>query len=593
MKKFLTSFLGSLAAIWVTITLLVIFSVFMMVAVLAGASQSTKVAVKSNTVLRIDLTGQVTDRPAPADFVGKLTGNNQEKNLPLDRLLATIRHAAKDKNIDGIFLDCNGATAGLAQSQAIINALKEFRESGKWVYSYSDMMTQGNYIIASSVADSLIVNPIAMVDIHGLSSTTLYFKDLLEKVGVDVQVLKVGTYKSAVEPFMLNGMSDANREQQTAYLSSIWGVLASEVAAGRGVEVDSVNYWADNYSYTKPTAWLLDKGIVDGINYRHEFIEMLGKATGAEKPAEPRMIDWEEYFLAAGIDSSKNSGKKQIALLYAVGDITEDGEGGIASSRLVPQILDLAENEKVDALVLRVNSGGGSAFASEQIWEALQQFKSLTGKPFFVSMGDVAASGGYYISCGADRIYADKVTLTGSIGIFGIIPCAEKLMSDKLGIHSSTVSTNLTEQLGFLKPMSAAQREAMQGYINSGYDLFTRRVAEGRGISQDSVKVIAEGRVWDGLTASRIGLVDRLGGLETALADIAEEIGAGSDEYYVRAYPAVKFKWWEEVLDQMGEMKEMKIDSSLGDFAPFYRVARSLRALDDPMQCRMEPIIIQ
>ncbi|MBD5308092.1 MAG: signal peptide peptidase SppA [Bacteroides sp.] len=593
MKKFLTSFLGSLAAIWVTITLLVVFGVFMMFVVLAGASQSAKVAVKSKTVLRIDLSGQVTDRPAPADFVGKLTGNSQEKNLPLDRLLATIRHAAKDKNIDGIFLDCNGATAGLAQTQAIINALKEFRSSGKWVYSYADMMTQGNYIIASAVADSLIVNPIAMVDIHGLSSTTLYFKDLLDKVGVDVQVLKVGTYKSAVEPFMLNGMSEANREQQTVYLSSIWNVLADAVAEGRGVAVDSVNYWADNYSYTKPASWLLEKGIVDALNYRHEFFEMMGRATQAEKPAKPRMIDWEEYFVAVDVDSPKKSGKKQIALLYAVGDITEDGDGGIASSRLVPQILDLAENDKVDALVLRVNSGGGSAFASEQIWEALQQFKSLTGKPFFVSMGDMAASGGYYISCGADRIYADKVTLTGSIGIFGIIPCAEKLMSDKLGIHSATVATNSTEQLGFLTPMSPAQREAMQGYINAGYDLFTRRVAEGRGISQDSVKAIAEGRVWDGLTASRIGLVDRLGGLEIALADIAEEIGAGSDEYYVRAYPTIKFKWWEEVLDQMGEIKEVKFETSLGDFAPVYRAVKSLRSLDDPLQCRMEPVIIQ
>lgn len=592
MKRFLTSFLGSLAALWVTITLLVFFGILMLVVAMAGSSQSTKIAVKSNSILRIDLTGQITDRPSPRDVLAELTGQSSEKSIPLDRLLSAVRSAADDDNIKGIFIDCKGASAGLAQTQALINALNEFRESGKWVFAYADQMSQGNYIIAASASDSVIVNPIGMLDIHGLSSTTLYFKDLLDKIGVDAQVLKVGTYKSAVEPFILNGMSEANREQQTAYLSSIWNTLLEQVAEGRNVSQDTVNSWADSYSYTKPGSWLLANGLVDALMYRHEMDEKMGHLTDAKKLREPNMIDFSDYYDARDLDRKNKKDKKNIAVLYAIGDITEDGDGGIASSRLVPQILDLADDDDIDALILRVNSGGGSAYASEQIWEAFTQFKSLTGKPFYVSMGDVAASGGYYISCCADRIYADKVTLTGSIGIFGIIPSAQKLLTDKLGVNSATVSTNTTEQLTLLAPMSARQREAMQAYINTGYELFTQRVADGRHMSQDSVKAIAEGRVWDGLTASKIGLVDRLGGLETALEDMAETLGVGIDECQVKAYPRIHYKWWEQILEQSGELQTVKAEQMFGPLAPIYRASMSLRSIDDPMQCRMQPVII-
>ena len=232
-------------------------------------------------------------------------------------------------------------------------------------------------------------------------------------------------------------------------------------------------------------------------------------------------------------------------MLYAVGDITESGSGGIESDNLVPQILDLAEESDIDGLILRVNSGGGSAYASEQIWEALEQFKSITGKPYYVSMGDVAASGGYYISCGADRIYAEPVTLTGSIGIFGLIPDAHKLLNDKIGIHTTTVATNQGQFPGILNAMTTDQRNAMQSYVDRGYELFVKRCAEGRGISVDSIKAIAEGRVWDGLEASRIGLVDKLGGLDMALTDMAAELDA-ADSYKVKEYPDLKLKWWEE-----------------------------------------------
>ncbi len=589
MKSFLMSFLGSLAALWVSLTLVVVLGMFFVAIAVVGSSQQGGVTVKPHSILRLDLSGQIADRPSPRDIIGEITGQAGEKVLPLDRMVAAIDGAADDDNIDAIYIECNGAQAGLAQTQAIVDALARFRDSGKPVYAYADQMTQGNYVIAAAGADSVFVNPIAMLDIHGLSATTLYYKELMDKIGVEAQIVKVGTYKSAVEPFMLNEMSAANREQQAAYLGSIWHTLAEQIAQGRGVTVDTVNVWADSYSYTKSSEWLMANGLVDATAYRHEMMERLGALTESKKPREPHMVDFTDYYDVA---VKAGHGKTQIAVLYALGDITEDGSSGIASSRLVPQILDLADDEKVDALILRVNSGGGSAYASEQIWEALEQYKKISGKPFYVSMGDVAASGGYYISCGADRIYADKVTLTGSIGIFGIIPSAHKLMADKLGIHSATVATNTTEQLTFLKPMGERQRAAMQGYVDAGYELFTRRVAEGRSMSQDSVKAIAEGRVWDGLTASRIGLVDKLGGLDMAIADMAEELGVESGDFYVKSYPAVKFKWWEELVEQTGQLQQSRIEQFAGPLAPLYRAVRSVETMDNPVQCRMQPVVI-
>lgn len=592
MKRFLASFLGSLAALWVTIALLVFFGIFMLIVSLVSSTNSPGTAVKPHTVLTINLEGEVTDRPSPRDVLAELTGRDVVQPLPLDHLLASIRNAADDENIDGISLDCGTFSAGMAQMQAIINTLNEFRKSGKWVYAYADEISQPGYIIAASAADSVIVNPICMLDIHGLSSTVLYYKDLLDKIGVEAQVVKVGTYKSAVEPFLLNEMSEANREQIKAFIGSIWSTLSEQVAAGRKVPVDSVNSWADNYTYVKPGEWLVAQGLVDTLMYRHEYSELLGRATEAKKVTKPHTIDFEKYYTAAGLEKTKKR-DTQIAVLYAVGDITEDGDDGIASSRLVPQILKLAEDDDVDGIVLRVNSGGGSAYASEQIWEAFQNYKKLTDKPFYVSMGDVAASGGYYISCGADRIYADKVTLTGSIGIFGIIPSAQKLLNDKLGVHSATVATNITQQLTLLEPMTERTRAAMQSYVNNGYELFIRRVAEGRKMSQDSVKTIAEGRVWDGLTAQKIGLVDRLGGLELAVKDMAETLGVGEDEYYVKTYPDVRFKWWEQVLEQSGQLGAAKMEQKLGALAPLYRTAVSVSKIDDPLQCRMDFMVIE
>lgn len=591
MKNFIVSFLGSLAALWVTVALVFVSSIIFMVVALAGAASGKKaVEVRDKSVLVLDLAGEVTDRPVPSDFMTELTGQPTVKNLPLNQVTAAIREAAGDDHIKCLLIKAGGVSAGLAQVQAIVDAVADFKTSGKTVMAYGDSYTQGDYIIASG-ADSLMVNPVGMIDIHGLESTTLYFKELLAKIGVEVQVVKVGTYKSAVEPFLLDSMSAANREQQTVYLSAIWNDLRRTIADGRGLSSDSaVNTWADAYAMTQPAEWYVENSLVDGLRYRHQIDETLRDISGLKEDDDVREITVTDYFTARGLDKPGRKGdKKMIAVLYAVGDITENGKGGIASERLVPQIFDLIDNDDIDGLILRVNSGGGSAYASEQIWEALEQFKKRTGKPFFVSMGDVAASGGYYISCGADKIFAEPVTLTGSIGIFGMIPSAQKLLNDKLGVNTGTVMTN-TPSLTIFKPMPPAQRSAMQAYVDRGYDLFTRRCAEGRHISQDSIKAIGEGRVWAGANALEIGLVDNLGSLDDCIEAMAEHLDAPGN-YIVREYPKIKFTFMEQLMSEASNLKASWVESELGAAAPCYRAIRSLENLD-PLQARMDYVEI-
>ena len=592
MKQFFISFLGALAGIWVSVILGGILMI-LCVAVLAvsGASESQPGEIRHNSVLCLDLSGEVTDRAEPVNIMNEIYGESVN-SIPLNDVIAALRHAAADKDIDGAVIFCNGASAGLAQSQAIIDALAEFKQSGKWVYAYGDTYTQGNYFIAS-VADSLFVNPAGIIDIHGLSATTPYFKGLLDKLGVEVQVVKVGTYKSAVEPFILKESSEANRRQQLHYLSSLWSSVSSTIAAGRGVDTLAVNRWADSYSFSIDAAGYVADSIADRTLYRHEFDELVVERSGLDSDDSPRYVSIADYVKARTLSAyGFNKGKRRIAVLYALGDIVESGNGGIVSDELVPRILDLADDDDIDGLILRVNSGGGSAYASEQIWEALEQFKQRTGKPFYVSMGDMAASGGYYISCGADRIYADPLTLTGSIGIFGLIPDASKLLNDKIGITTSTVETNSGSFPTFTQPMPEAQRAAMQTMVNRGYELFVSRCADGRHMPVDSIKAIAEGRVWDGYTACRIGLVDRLGGLLDAINDMAQEIGAAEGEFQIREYPKLKFKWWEEMLTLGKNMKASMVRSELGEMAPLYDAAMQLKAID-PIQCRVEYQVIR
>ncbi|MDE6324969.1 MAG: signal peptide peptidase SppA [Duncaniella sp.] len=591
MKKFFMSFLGTLAGIWFSALLLFVGFFIVLSAAVASGSKDTSVKISDNTVLHLQLNGIINDRQEPVDIMAQLQGNDIPAQS-LNEIIGAIEKAAEDDKISGILIDCSGSSAGMAQRQAIYKALKDFRKKSadKWVYAYSDSYVQGDYLIAAA-ADSLFINPIGEVDIHGLSATTLYYKDLMDKIGVEAQVVKVGTYKSAVEPFLLNGMSEASREQQQLYLGNIWNELAGQIAECRNVSIDTVNSWADSFIFAKGTPWYISHGIVDRALYRHQLDEKIKKVTGEDNPV---YMTPSEYCKSVDINKVGKGKGATIAVLYATGDITTNGKDGIASERLVPEILKLAENDDIDALVMRVNSGGGSAFASEQIWEALEQFKAMTGnkKPFYVSMGDYAASGGYYISCGADKIYAEPVTLTGSIGIFGIIPNANKLITEKIGVKTGTVSTNANGDFpSLIEPMTASQRAAMQSYVDRGYELFTSRCANGRNMPVDSIKKIAEGRVWDGTEALKIGLVDKLGGLDAAIADIASQLGA-EGSYTVTEFPAVELKWYDAIFAAGLDVKESIVRSALGENASLYETLERVKGMST-LQCRMETVEIR
>lgn len=584
MKKFLYSFLGTVAGIWISVFLGFILLFLIIGVSVTSSGSSPAISVDDESILTIKLEGVVEDRATPVSLIDQIYGSS-ETIINLNEVVDAIAAAKDDKRIDGIYLHCGGASMGMAQAQAIIKALEDFKKSGKWIYSYADTYTQGDYYVATA-ADSIFLNPIGMIDIHGLSATTVYFKDLLDKIGVEAQVVKVGTYKSAVEPFLLNEMSDANREQVTHFLGNIWGFMKGHIAKRRNVPVDSIDAWANRYAFARNAAYYQKAKMIDAVKYEHQVKTMLAAKTGKIK--EPSLVEFSKYCQVAESPLKKvmKSGKN-IAVLYALGDITENGEEGIASERLVPTILELAEKDEIDGLILRVNSGGGSAYASEQIWEALEQFKAITKKPFYVSMSDMAASGGYYISCGADKIYAEPLTLTGSIGIFGIIPNIQPLLKDKLGVNTYTISTNEGSMPTITSPMTESQRNAMQGYVNQGYELFVSRCAKGRHKTVDQIKAIAEGRVWDGQSALKNGLVDKLGGLDMAIADMAAQLKAES--YYITEYPAIKVKWWEMFIDM-----DQELDARLAgsDMATASYCLKTLRAIKDmsPLQCRTDYI---
>lgn len=588
MKKFLYSFLGTMAGIWLSVLLFGLL-IITTVIVLADKISPSEKDIEKNSVLRIDLSGYVEDRTTKPDLMDLIQDNIGDQ-LSLSDIVNSIRYASADDRIDGILLECNGAGIGLAQCEEIITALKDFKESGKWVWAYSDNYSQSDYFIAVA-ADSVFLNPVGMIDIHGLSAQTFFFKDLMDKIGVEAQVVKVGTYKSAVEPFLLNGMSDANRQQVSHFTGRIWDNIAESIASARNVSIDSVNSWADSFAFSLPAEKYLKEKIVDALKYRREIDELIVAKTSVE---EPKYVDFQDYRTAwASNPMSIKKTEKKVAVLYALGDITESDDDGIASDRIVPQILDIADDEDIDGLVLRVNSGGGSAFASEQIWEALQQFKKKTGKPFYVSMGDMAASGGYYISCGADRIFASPLTLTGSIGIFGIIPNIQPLLKEKLGVNVETVATNRGNFPTITVPMGAEQRQAMQSFVDRGYELFVSRCAEGRGMTVDQIKEIAEGRVWDGLSALENGLVDDLGGLRKALDDMAAELGTDFNSLDIVEYPETELQWWEPLMAMDGKTAAGILRGNDDLTAPM--IKHLLRKVSNlyPLQCRTNYIYLK
>lgn len=587
MKKFFSTMLGAFVGTWLAFLIfgIVIFvSGIVMMATMTFSSLKMPVAsVSDNSVLVLNLSGSIPERSQKANFQDLL---EEDYSVPdnLKDILSAISIAKYDSRISGIVVKCNGAGAGFATAKTIRDALSDFRNSGKWIYAYGESLAQGDYYIAS-LADSIYMNPVGMLDLHGVVSGIPFFKNTLEKIGVEMQIIRVGTFKSAVEPYMLTEMSEANRLQTQTYISNLWNNLTDSIAASRKIRKEVINQFADSLGMFSPANEVVKKGFVDGLCYVHEFESKVRMALGLSEDTEIPAVTVSELLTTASNTESSN----KIAVVYANGAIVVSGDkNGINSSELVPEILDLAKDDEIKGLVLRVNSPGGSAYASEQIWEALEQFKK-TGKPFAVSMGDYAASGGYYISCGADRIFAEPTTLTGSIGIYAMVPCMSGLLTDKLGVNFDFVKTNANTDISTVKPLTEFQKASFQKNVNAGYELFTSRCAVGRKMNINKLKSIAEGRVWDGMEAKKIGLVDEFGNVTDAVNWVATQAGIIGD-YSVSDYPKTKEDFLDLLFSSMSESYyKMNMQERFGNFYPLIEQVENMLKQDE-LQCRMEYI---
>ena len=555
------------------------------------ASTDSTPKVKDNSVLVLNLNGVMQER-SQDDIYSFLTGG-EVSSLGLDDLAEAIDKAKTDDNVKGIYIEAGMfAPDGPASVQALRNKLVEFKKSGKWIVAYGDQYTQSAYWLCS-VADKVIVNPEGIVDWHGLCTETMYFKDLLAKFGVKMQIAKVGKFKSAVEPFFADKMSDANREQISVYLNGIWGNIVKEVAQSRKLDAKTLNAYADSLVTFSSADDLVKMKLVDQVAYYDEVRAEIKKRLGLDEDDNISQVSVSQMCA----QPNKNKADDRIAVYYAYGDIVSDAEDGmsqgsaICSGNVVPDLEGLMDDDDVKAVVLRVNSPGGSAYASEQIWRAVTRLKAK--KPVVVSMGTYAASGGYYISCAANYIYAEPTTLTGSIGIFGMFPDVSGLLTDKLGLKFDHVKTNKNSQFGTTsRPFTEEEMQYLTNMVDRGYKTFTKRVSDGRKIPVERVYEIAEGRVWLGQDALKIKLVDAIGGIDQAVAKAAEL--AKVKEYRTKAYPA-KADMWESLLNRAssegGNYLDGKLRATLGEYyAPFMY----LKQLDrqDAIQARMPAHIV-
>jgi protease-4 len=525
------------------IGLAIYFAVSFLFGLLVGDSFSKPTTtLEENTIFRIDLSGVLVEHATeqnPFDAVlGEMYGQTTT-TIGLNDLLSNIALAKDNDKILGIYLRGGSLSAGPASAKALRDALLDFKQSGKFIIAYSDSYTQTNYYIAS-VADKMYFNTVGTLMWDGMSAQKQYYTRVLEKIGVEMQILKVGTFKSAVEPYFRTSMSDADRKQTEQYLGGIWSEVKAAVAEQRKLTVEQLDAYADECMSLQPQHKYVDYGFVDTLVYIQDMDTVLRMYAGTE--------DYKTVSNSAmtNVERAENTATDKIAILYAEGQIMDNGKEGIIEDKMLKQIKNIHKDDAVKAVVFRVNSPGGSADASEQIWHAIKTLQAK-GLPVVVSMGDYAASGGYYISCCADYIYAEPTTLTGSIGIFGTVPNFSKLR-DKVGLDIDGVTTNKHAALNtnaVFKGLNPQEYALMQSMVERGYDLFTSRCAEGRGVSQQAIKNIGEGRVWLGKDALNIGLVDELGNINQAIAKAAELAGLG--QYAIVDYPE-KTDPFEELL---------------------------------------------
>lgn len=573
MKQFLKFTLATITGIVITsvVGLFIMMGIFGAIA----SSSDSPVKIKSSSIYQLDLKGQLVDRyeEDPFALFAEAMNPNQPKQLGLDEVLLNIDKAKNDTLVKGIYLKGGSLIGGMASIKEIRDALVDFKARGKFIVAYADTYLQSNYYLAS-VADKLLVNPSGMVDFRGISSEVLFLKNTLDKLGIEMQVVKVGTYKSAVEPYIETKMSEANREQVTAYTTSIWNTMLGEISAARGISVEQLNAYADEMMTMQPVEKLLAYKLVDSLVYADEADSILTSYVKDYKLLTHKSM-------TKVVDKTKFS-KDKVAVIYAVGGI-DDGSGtGIVSDKLVKTINEVIKDDMVKAVVLRVSSPGGSAYGSEQIWHALMNLKKE--KPLIVSMGDYAASGGYYIAVPGDTIVAQPNTITGSIGIFGLIPNIEGL-NNKLGLNYDGVKTNaMSDAPSVNRAFKPEERALMQAYVERGYELFVKRCADGRSKTTDEIKALAEGRVYTGEDALRLGLVDVLAGLDDAILIAAEK--AGLSDYNVKEFPA-KESFQTRLMKSFGEEAETRLlKMQLGEHYKLVKQVKQLQYMNG-IQARM------
>lgn len=577
MKQFFKMMFASTLGFFVGLMLAGMIAIVFMIGMVAGLSSNSQAVYTpkaENSVFKIAFEGDIRESAEENPFTNLLTG--REPDLSLRDLLKSIRHAKEQESVRGIYLDMGVFSGGTASLDAVRRALMDFKESGKFIVAYADNYTQGGYYLAS-VADKIYLNPQGILGLTGLSSRTMFYKGLLQKIGVEMMVFKVGTYKGAVEPFIADKLSDANREQITSYQNSIWGNITKGIAKSRNITVEDVNRFADEGAFFASPEKAVEYKLIDELKYRSEVEKYLIEQSGQTG----------DKLKTVGLSNMKNVKKTEreyrnkIAIVYAEGEIMQQiisspysGNFPCISEKINDDLRKLADNKDVKAVVLRINSPGGSAYTSEQIWKQVYELKKK--KPVVVSMGSVAASGGYYIASGASKIIAEPNTLTGSIGIFGMFPNTAGLFN-KLALTTDIVKTNRYADFGDpARPMTDDEKALIQGYIERGYDTFLTRCAEGRGVSKADIDSIGQGRVWTGEQALKIGLVDELGGIERAV-ELAGEL-AEIYNYNIMEV-STDHDFLKELLEKQIEVvKQSVVKDMLGDEYEHFRTLQKVKA---------------
>lgn len=553
------------------ITMIIFFAVIGTLISSATSSSEKIVKIKDNSVLHLKFDYPIKDRTSnnPFENIDFSTFETHE-NLGLDLILKNIAKAKDDDKIKGIYLDLTSINTGMASIEEIRNALKDFKKSGKWIVSYSEVYTQSTYYLAS-LSDKIYLNPAGLVEMRGLASQLMFFKNALEKLEVEMQIIRHGKFKSAVEPYMLEKMSDSNREQMELILNTAWGSMLKDISESRKISIEKLNEIADGIKI-QTAKDAVEFGFVDKVLFKDEVLDDLKSRVGAATYDDINYISLRKYNNAK---VEENKSKNDIAVIYASGDIIsgKSKDGSMGSETISEAIREARLDENVKAIVLRVNSPGGSALASDVMWREVVLAKKA--KPVVVSMGDVAASGGYYIACAANKIVADEKTITGSIGVFGVIPNAQAMFNNKLGITFDVAKTNKHgDIMTMFRPLTAEEKDIIQLGVENIYDDFITKVGEGRGMTKEQVDSIGQGRVWTGLDAKKIGLVDEIGGMEKAIS-IAKDLAKLTD-YKTIAYPKQKDPIEQFFLEMAGEAEARIIKTYLGENYKYYQKVQTM-----------------